>query len=70
MTTRILSALIKGYQKFAVKLFPRACRFAPSCSHYALDAVEKYGAVKGGIKAILRIVRCSPFSRGGYDPLK
>jgi putative membrane protein insertion efficiency factor len=70
MTTRILTKIIRGYQNFGGMIFPRACRFYPSCSHYAIDAVEKYGAVKGGIKTILRIARCSPLSRGGYDPLK
>jgi putative membrane protein insertion efficiency factor len=69
MMTRILALIIRGYQSFGGILFPRACRFYPSCSRYALAAVEKYGVVKGGIKAILRMARCSPLSRGGYDPL-
>lgn len=46
------------------------CRYTPSCSEYALQAVEKYGVVRGGLKATWRILRCNPFSKGGYDPLE
>lgn len=46
------------------------CRFYPSCSEYSYQAIEKYGLLKGGVKAIWRILRCNPFSRGGNDPLK
>lgn len=46
------------------------CRFVPTCSEYALEAIEKYGAVKGGFLAVKRILKCHPFHKGGYDPLK
>lgn len=46
------------------------CRFYPTCSEYAIEAINKYGALKGSIKAIKRILRCNPFNKGGYDPLK
>jgi len=46
------------------------CRFTPTCSQYGIDAIKKYGVIKGGIKTIWRILRCNPFNRGGYDPLK
>jgi uncharacterized protein len=46
------------------------CRFYPTCSQYAIEAIEKYGALKGSIMAIKRILRCNPFNKGGYDPVK
>ncbi|PIY78729.1 MAG: membrane protein insertion efficiency factor YidD [Parcubacteria group bacterium CG_4_10_14_0_8_um_filter_35_7] len=52
-------------------LFPRGyCRFRPTCSDYAYKAVEKYGVMKGGLMALWRVLRCNPFSKGGYDPVK
>ncbi len=45
------------------------CRFVPTCSEYALEAIEKYGALKGGALALWRVLRCNPFGRGGYDPV-
>ena len=59
------------YRKYLSKLKGApCCRFTPSCSEYALQAVEKYGVIKGGLKAIWRILKCNPFSRGGYHPLE
>ncbi len=49
---------------------PKSCRFYPTCSEYALQAVDKYGVIKGTLKALARIVRCHPFNPGGYDPVK
>lgn len=46
------------------------CKFYPTCSDYAIEAINKYGVIKGGTKSIIRILRCNPFSKGGYDPLK
>jgi len=66
----VLVALFKGYQCCISPLFPPACRFVPSCSQYAIDAVRKYGALRGAAMALWRILRCHPFSRGGYDPVK
>ena len=65
-----LIALFRGYQYLVSPLFPPACRFVPSCSQYAIEAVTKYGALRGTLLALWRIVRCHPFSRGGYDPVK
>lgn len=57
-----------GVLKF---LYPNGfCRFRPTCSDYAIQAVEKYGFIKGGIKAVWRVLRCNPFNKGGFDPLK
>ncbi|MDM8519556.1 membrane protein insertion efficiency factor YidD, partial [Anaerolineales bacterium HSG6] len=57
------------YQKFISPLYPPACRFEPSCSHYGYQAIEKYGFFKGGWLATKRIGRCHPFNPGGYDPV-
>lgn len=67
---RVLIALIRGYQKYISPLIPPSCRFVPTCSQYAIEAVQKYGAFKGGAMAIWRILRCNPFGKGGYDPVK
>ncbi|MEK7203317.1 MAG: membrane protein insertion efficiency factor YidD [Patescibacteria group bacterium] len=57
-----------GFFKF---IFPQGfCRFKPTCSNYAIVAIEKFGVIKGGIKALWRVLRCNPFNPGGFDPLK
>lgn len=61
--------LVKGYQYLISPLFPPCCRFFPTCSVYTIQAIEKYGVIKGGFLGIRRILRCHPFSRGGYDPV-
>lgn len=66
---RVLIWLVKGYRRFISPLLPPACRYTPTCSQYALEAIEKYGALKGGWMAIKRILRCHPFHPGGYDPV-
>ncbi len=60
--------LIRLYQKVISPMFPPSCRFYPTCSNYAIDSLNKYGVLKGGIKAVWRILRCNPFNKGGYDP--
>lgn len=65
----VLIWLVRGYRRFISPLLPPACRFTPTCSQYALEAIEKYGALKGGYLAIRRILRCHPFHPGGYDPV-
>lgn len=66
----VLIKLVKAYQRFISPLSVPRCRFYPTCSNYFLQAVEKYGAIKGSMKGVKRILRCHPFSKGGYDPLK
>jgi len=66
----IIIFFIKKYKKFISPILPDSCRFYPSCSQYAMDAIEKYGALKGGIMTTYRILRCNPFNKGGYDPVK
>ena len=60
---------IRFYQRNISPGLPPRCRYIPTCSEYALEAVEKYGAVKGGWLAAKRIARCHPFHKGGYDPV-
>ena len=61
--------LIKIYQNGISPFLPPSCRYIPTCSQYALEALEKYGALKGGWLAFRRILRCNPFHKGGYDPV-
>lgn len=62
--------LVRFYRKNISPLKRPCCRFYPSCSQYTLEALEKYGVLKGGFMAIKRILRCNPFNKGGYDPVK
>ena len=66
---KILLLLIKAYQRFISPLFPPTCRFQPTCSQYAIEAISTYGTFKGSWLAIKRILRCHPFHPGGYDPI-
>ncbi|NLO99061.1 MAG: membrane protein insertion efficiency factor YidD [Clostridiaceae bacterium] len=71
MLKKIVIAVIKLYRRYLSPLKRKpACRFYPTCSQYALEAVTKYGAIKGTYLAILRILKCHPFHPGGYDPVK
>lgn len=64
-----LISAIAFYRRAISPLTPPSCRFVPSCSEYALIAVERYGAARGGWLAMKRLLRCQPFSKGGYDPV-
>lgn len=66
---RALVATIKFYRRYISPLKPPSCRFYPTCSEYAVQAITKYGALKGGWMAVKRISRCHPFHPGGYDPV-
>ena len=61
--------LLRFYKREISPMLPPCCRYTPTCSEYAMQAVEKYGAVKGGWLAAKRILRCHPFHEGGYDPV-
>ncbi len=67
---KFLIFLIKLYRKYISPFKKPCCRFYPTCSQYALEAIDKYGAFKGGFMAIKRILRCHPYNPGGYDPVK
>jgi len=69
LVTRFLRFFVRGYQLLLSPLLPRACRYEPSCSHYALAALERHGALRGSALALKRIASCHPWSAGGYDPV-
>jgi len=64
-----LILLVKGYRQFISPLFLPVCRFEPTCSCYAIEAIERFGPVKGSWLSVRRIVLCHPFNPGGYDPV-
>ena len=67
---KVLIALVRFYRRYISPLRPPCCRFVPTCSQYALEALEKYGALKGSYLALRRFLRCHPFHKGGfYDPV-
>jgi len=66
---KIMIFFIKQYQKYISPMKSTKCPYIPSCSQYGLEAIEKYGAFKGGFMTLWRIIRCNPFSKGGYDPV-
>ena len=69
MIKKFLIRIIKLYQKYISPMKRTKCPYIPTCSQYGLEAIEKYGALKGGLLAARRILRCNPFSLGGYDPV-
>jgi len=66
---RALLAIIRFYKRAISPYLPPSCRFTPTCSEYAAEAIQKHGALKGGGLAIWRILRCNPLCKGGYDPV-
>jgi uncharacterized protein len=69
MAAAALTAPIRLYQRFISPLLPRRCKYEPTCSAYAVDAVRSFGALRGSVLAIWRMLRCNPFSDGGHDPV-
>ena len=67
--TAVLFAAIGAYQRTLSPLLGPVCRFEPSCSKYTVQAIQKYGALRGGLMGAWRILRCNPFGKGGYDPV-
>ncbi|NLK02683.1 MAG: membrane protein insertion efficiency factor YidD [Clostridiaceae bacterium] len=65
-----LIGLIRIYQRGRSEAARGHCRFTPTCSQYAIDAISRYGVLRGGLKAVGRILRCNPLSKGGYDPVR
>ena len=66
---KLLICIILFYRKYISPMKSTKCPYIPTCSEYGLEAIQKYGALKGGCLAIWRIIRCNPFSKGGYDPV-
>ncbi|HUM83847.1 MAG TPA: membrane protein insertion efficiency factor YidD [Lachnospiraceae bacterium] len=69
MIKRFMIRAIRYYQKYISPYKGTKCPYIPSCSQYGLEAIEKFGPLKGGLLALWRILRCNPFSHGGYDPV-
>ena len=61
--------LLRVYKWAISPMLPPACRYTPTCSEYAMEAIERFGVIRGGMKAIARVLRCHPFVKGGYDPV-
>ena len=66
---RVAIGLLHAYQRGLSPLFPRRCKYHPTCSAYAVQAIESYGILRGSVLAAWRLLRCNPFSHGGYDPV-
>ncbi len=65
----VVLALLRMYKRWMSPALPPACRYVPSCSEYALEAVDMHGVAYGGLLALLRLLRCHPLAKGGYDPV-
>jgi uncharacterized protein len=63
-------AILRGYKRYLSPMLPSACRYVPTCSDYAMEAIERNGVLRGGVQAMLRFVRCNPWGGHGYDPVK
>jgi uncharacterized protein len=68
MTSLALS-LLRLYKRWVSPAFPPSCRYVPTCSEYAMEAVERYGVLRGGVMAVWRVMRCHPLAKGGLDPV-
>jgi hypothetical protein len=69
MLGSLLAAPIRWYQRLVSPVLPRRCKYEPTCSAYAIDAVRMHGPFKGAVLVVWRLLRCNPFSHGGYDPV-
>ncbi|HRV60425.1 MAG: membrane protein insertion efficiency factor YidD [Solirubrobacterales bacterium] len=67
---RIVLAPVRAYRRWISPLLPRRCKYEPTCSVYAIEAVERFGVIRGTVLACWRILRCNPFSHGGFDPVR
>ena len=70
MIGKLAILFIRGYQKICRPIMPGVCRFTPSCSDYAIEAIRRKGVMFGSVKAVYRILRCKPFCKGAYDPVE
>jgi putative membrane protein insertion efficiency factor len=69
ISQNVVLALLRAYRWAVSPMLPPACRYVPTCSEYAMEAVERYGALRGSAMAVWRVLRCHPFTRGGVDPV-
>jgi uncharacterized protein len=65
----VLLQFLRGYKWLLSPLLPPSCRYLPTCSEYAMEAVERYGVLRGAVLSVWRVMRCHPFVKGGYDPV-
>ncbi|MGB9235165.1 MAG: membrane protein insertion efficiency factor YidD [Terriglobales bacterium] len=63
-------AILRQYKRWISPAFPPSCRYVPTCSEYAIEAIERHGVLRGGVMAAWRLLRCHPFVKGGYDPVE
>lgn len=70
MVNGVLIAVIRAYQRVLSPYIPPSCRYSPTCSQYAVEALQKHGPLRGGYMALRRVLRCTPFHSGGYDPVR
>ena len=70
MIAKLMIKMIRWYQSRISPALGASCKYLPTCSQYAVEAIEIHGALRGGFQALWRILRCNPFSRGGYDPVR
>jgi putative membrane protein insertion efficiency factor len=66
---RVLLSVIRAYQRRVSPVLPRRCRYEPSCSSYAVESIDRFGVLRGSLLAAWRLLRCNPFSHGGFDPV-
>jgi len=69
MKESLAEKMLRAYKRFISPMLPAGCRFVPTCSEYAAEAIAQHGAVRGGCMALARLLRCHPFARGGHDPV-
>lgn len=69
LIARAILMILRGYKWAISPMFPPACRYTPTCSEYAMEAIEHFGVLRGGVKTAMRVLRCHPFAKGGYDPV-
>ena len=69
VSQRLLLTAIRGYQLFFSQMYPGSCRFVPSCSAYAAEAVQRHGVIRGSVLSLRRLARCRPLARHGFDPV-
>jgi len=69
LAQRVALQTLRAYKWAVSPMFPAACRYTPTCSEYAMEAIERHGVLRGGLKAAARLLRCHPFVKGGYDPV-
>lgn len=67
---RVVLNLLRGYKRLISPMLPAACKYVPTCSEYAVEAVERFGILRGGARALWRVLRCNPFVKGGVDPVE